>query len=326
LSNQYPIYYSLDSPSSREKKLYTCESWESAIEICKELQAQYEHRSFNYERLAELLVHEAELYASIVKQDRYFSEYFRVAFYGSKFPLSVQNKQFIYRGLEWEKYPAFCERLLNKHPNAQLLRTNTLPTEEIQFADAQYIQITSVVAEPDRTSPIFTNPEVPVAIRSYYEHNATNTFSFTRPVRKESRALTRVVNDFINLWTEKTILICEDAFPTVLRRSEIVEVRIIELSPIENALQAVETTTQELQSLEHRYSALSKTSGGKINTNVLSMALNSAVDAPANGGIPMYRRGMYDRYALLLSSDFSIFIQHFSVLIILVQTLTKPTS
>ncbi|KAH8918163.1 hypothetical protein BT69DRAFT_1354118 [Atractiella rhizophila] len=278
-------------------------AWECAIEICKELQFQYEHRSFNYERLAELLVHEAELYASIVKSDRYFSEYFRVAFYGNRFPASVQNKQFIYRGLEWEKFSAFCERLQNKHPNAQLLKTNTLPPEEVQYADGQFLQITSVNPEPDYTSPIFQSAEVPQAIKTYYEHNATNTFSFTRPVKKENRGLQRVTNDFVNLWTEKTVLICEDAFPTVLRRSEVVEVRIVELSPIENALSSVEKKTAELESLEKRYLSLSKTSEGKINTNVLSMALNGAVDAPVNGGIPMYRKAFFGSDFILANPD-----------------------
>ena len=36
---------------------------------------------------------------------------------------------------------------------------------------AQYINIIPVEAEPDRESPIFTNPDVPSAVRKYYEHS-----------------------------------------------------------------------------------------------------------------------------------------------------------
>ena len=105
----------------------------------------------------------------------------------------------------------------------------------------------------------------------------------------------RVANDFTSLWTEKTVLICEDAFPTVLRRSEVVEIRIIDISPVENALNDVEAKKNELDGLERRYHAISQTEvdRSKINTNILSMALNGAVDAPVNQGIPMYRKAFF---------------------------------
>lgn len=54
------------------------------------------------------------------------------------------------------------------------------------------------------------------------------------------------------------VLICEESFPTILRRSEIVEIRLIEISPIENALQDVETSRDALSSLLRRYTALSE--------------------------------------------------------------------
>ena len=47
-------------------------AWETALTICKELQHEYETKSFSYDRLAELLVLQSELYASILKADRHF--------------------------------------------------------------------------------------------------------------------------------------------------------------------------------------------------------------------------------------------------------------
>jgi dedicator of cytokinesis protein 3 len=178
------------------------------------------------------------------------SEFFRVAFYGNRFPLSVSGKQFVHRGAALEKLGAFIEKMLNKHPGAQLLKTSAIPPEDVQFADGQFLQITSVTPEPDPSSPMFSNPDIPQAIRAYYQHNETHTFSFTRPVSKDPAGRTRITNDFTSLWTEKTVrlgllsnwsavadasflqvLICEDSFPTVLRRSEVVEIRIIDISP-----------------------------------------------------------------------------------------------
>jgi hypothetical protein len=47
-------------------------AWETALDIAKELAHEYETRSFNYPRLAELLNLQAELYSSIAKSDRHF--------------------------------------------------------------------------------------------------------------------------------------------------------------------------------------------------------------------------------------------------------------
>lgn len=69
-----------------------------------ELQKEYESSVYAYQRLSELLVHQADLYGSIMSQTRYFPPAFRVAFFGRAFPQGVQNKQFVYRGFEWEKY------------------------------------------------------------------------------------------------------------------------------------------------------------------------------------------------------------------------------
>jgi dedicator of cytokinesis protein 3 len=88
-------------------------AWEVALGICKELQHEYETRSFSYGRLAELLVLQSEFYTHIISTERPFlyaillarvapsltcitfiSEYFRVAFYGG-FPTAISGKQFV---------------------------------------------------------------------------------------------------------------------------------------------------------------------------------------------------------------------------------------
>jgi hypothetical protein len=47
-------------------------------------------------RLAEILRHQAALYEHIITDQRYYSDYFRVVFYGD-FPDALRNKQFIVR-------------------------------------------------------------------------------------------------------------------------------------------------------------------------------------------------------------------------------------
>jgi dedicator of cytokinesis protein 3 len=60
--------------------------------------------------------------------------------------------------------------MLNKHPGSQLLKIVGDPPVDIKFGNEQFIQCTAVVPEPDRSLPIFTNPDVPAAVKDYYEH------------------------------------------------------------------------------------------------------------------------------------------------------------
>lgn len=91
--------------------------------------------------------------------------------------------------------------MLNKHPGAQLLRTSSIPSDDIQFSDGQHLQITSVVPEPDQQSTIFTNPDVPHAVRDYYLRNETHTLSFSRSVNRGEDGDT----SYLSTWTEKTV-------------------------------------------------------------------------------------------------------------------------
>jgi hypothetical protein len=60
--------------------------------------------------------------------------------------------------------------MLNKHPGAQLLKIMGDPPVDVRFGNDQYIQCTAVTPEPNRESAIFTNPDVPVQVRTHYEH------------------------------------------------------------------------------------------------------------------------------------------------------------
>ena len=88
---------------------------------------------------------------------------------------------------------------------------------------------------------------------------------------------------------EKTYLRTEETFPTVLRRSEVVEVTVVEISPIESALQIIEERTRDLRGLSQKYATLAQTAGAD-STTPLSMALNRAVDAPHNDGVAHFRQ------------------------------------
>ena len=98
------------------------------------------------------------------------------------------------------------------------------------------------------------------------------------------------------------------AFPTILRRTEILEVQVVEISPLQSALEDVKGKTVELETLERRYRPLagegiSSANTLQLDTNPLSMALNSAVDTGLAGGIPLYRRAFFDSAFVTANAD-----------------------
>ncbi|KNF01312.1 hypothetical protein PSTG_05411 [Puccinia striiformis f. sp. tritici PST-78] len=61
---------------------------------------------------------------------------------------------------EWERYAAFCDQMHNKHPNAEIIQSQSVSTDELAYAKGQYLQITRAIAKPDQTTVVFKNPEV----------------------------------------------------------------------------------------------------------------------------------------------------------------------
>lgn len=206
---------------------------------------------------------------------------------------------------------SFTERMLNMHPKAILLDRCDLPSKDVMQSSQQHLQIFSVAPLPDRAFPIFTNPDVPPgkssqttplrkfahwdlqAVRAYYEMNGTNRFSYTKPFQK-TEPTARIYDaifpsEFQSTWTEKVTLTCADAFPAVLKRTEVVERDSEEYSPLEISLEHVERRSIELNAILRRYTAIKDARPTEpVNTQPLAMVLNDAVDT-GDAGIPLFR-------------------------------------
>ena len=121
-------------------------------------------------------------------------------------------------------------------------------------------------------------------------NSAINLFSSSRPITKGR-------DGSEESWVEKTYFTTEEVFPTVLRRSEIIAVEVLEISPIERALNEIGQRTKELEGLYARYSTAVKT-GQPVSTNPLTMALNTAVDAPQENGVPSFRHFLTNEHMM----------------------------
>lgn len=150
---------------------------------------------------------------------------------------------------------------------------------------------------------------IPEQVSAFYMNNEISTFTSTRPFRKPAASLVdHPAKEFLELYTEKVIVQTEESFPCQSRRSSIKQIIRFEIAPIENAIIAVRSKTKQLLNLMRKHeppsdvkrdsiSRLRESIGpmspaphvAPMNLSPFTMALKGAIDAPVNGGIPMYR-------------------------------------
>ena len=110
---------------------------------------------------------------------------------------AFQNKEFIYRGLDWEKIATFTQRISAEFPASQLLSSNTPPDERTRESDAQFLQICCVKPLPsskqERTNSNLHHfepmdgYEVPEKINKFHLNNDIQNFQYDRPFHKGPR-------------------------------------------------------------------------------------------------------------------------------------------
>uniref|UniRef100_A0A672NSS4 Dedicator of cytokinesis 3 n=1 Tax=Sinocyclocheilus grahami TaxID=75366 RepID=A0A672NSS4_SINGR len=260
--------------------------WEYGIPLCRELALQYESL-YDYQSLSWIRKMEAAYYDNIMEQQRLEPEFFRVGFYGRKFPFFLRNKEFVCRGHDYERLEAFQQRMLGEFPQAIAMQHPNQPDEGILQGDAQYLQIYAVTPVPENID-VLQMDRVPDRIKSFYRVNNVRRFRYDRPFHKGPKDKD---NEFKSLWIERTTLILTHPLPGISRWFEVDKRELIEVSPLENAIYVVENKNQELRTLISQYQH--KQLHGNIN--LLSMCLNGVIDAAVNGGIARYQEAFFDK-------------------------------
>lgn len=189
--------------------------WECAIEMCKELAQQYENEVYDYTSLSLIHTKMAEFYAKILKEMRHESEYFRVAFYGLRFPEFLRNRVFIYRGKEYERYSDFTSRILSQHPGADLMQSLATPGEEITNGDGMFILINKVEPIMDDQALMYMKKNVSPEIIKYHLSNNVRKFKFSRPFRENRGGGDE--DSVTNMWLERTVMETRYPLPGILR-------------------------------------------------------------------------------------------------------------
>ncbi|XP_026522962.1 dedicator of cytokinesis protein 1, partial [Notechis scutatus] len=258
--------------------------WEEAIVLGKELSEQYENEMFDYEQLSEVLKKQAQFYENIVKVIRPKPDYFAVGYYGQGFPTFLRSKVFIYRGKEYERREDFEARLLTQFPNAEKMKTTSPPGEDIKNFHGQYIQCFTVKPKLDLPSK-FHKP-VSEQILSFYRVNEVQRFEYSRPIRKGEK---NPDNEFANMWIERTIYVTAYKLPGILRWFEVKSVFMIEISPLENAIETMQLTNDKINNMVQQH-----LNDPNLPINPLSMLLNGIVDPAVMGGFTNYEKAFFN--------------------------------
>ncbi|XP_006633511.2 dedicator of cytokinesis protein 4 isoform X1 [Lepisosteus oculatus] len=257
--------------------------WENGIILCRELADQYE-TYYDYRNLSKMRMMEASLYDKIMDQQRLEPEFFRVGFYGKKFPFFLRNKEFVCRGHDYERLEAFQQRMLNEFPHAIAMQHVNQPDETIFQAEAQYLQIYAVSPIPE-SQDVLQRDGVPDNIKSFYKVNHIWRFRYDRPFHKGTKDKE---NEFKSLWVERTTLTLVQSLPGISRWFEVEKRELIEMSPLENAIEVIENKNLQLRTLISQCQARQMQ-----NINPLTMCLNGVIDAAVNGGLARYQEAFF---------------------------------
>ena len=249
------------------------EAWSSALAAYKELQTQYETNIFDFAKLARTERAIATIYETIAKSDKLVPKYFKVIYKGLGFPTSVQDKEFVFEGSPTERASAFTDRMQEMYPSAQIVMN-----EDIDEVEGQFLVISALSPHRDLNHHVFQRARVPQVIRDYLVSSHPQSFSVSTK-RNTSGPVT-------GHYAEKIVYTTAEAFPTILRRSEIVSTHEIRLSAKETALERIVRKTAEMTVVERK---VLDGEGGDEAAQLLYDAVSISVNPNSESSVVCYR-------------------------------------
>ncbi|RYP83862.1 hypothetical protein DL769_001284 [Monosporascus sp. CRB-8-3] len=249
------------------------EAWSCALAAYKELQVQYETNIFDFAKLARTERAIAAIYETLTKSDRLVPKYFKVVFKGLGFPSHLRGKAFVYEGSPTERTSVFTDRMRELYQSAQIITTGDVDGE----AEGQFMVVSALSPYRDLRHQVFQRARVPQAIRDYLLSANSHMFSVS-----SKRNTSGPVEEH---YAEKTVYITAEPFPTILGRSEIVEVRTERLSAKAAALERIVRKTQEMMAVEKRLA-----DGDNDVAQLMVDAISISVNSDSESSVVCYRQ------------------------------------
>jgi dedicator of cytokinesis protein 3 len=252
------------------------QSWDNALGSYMELADQYEHNIFDFSKLARAQRAMATIYDTIARGHRENPRYFRVVFRGFGWGPGLRDKQFIYQGIANDRMATFLDRLQHAYPNARVQSGGAGQDPDLE---GQYMHVYPVTSQRDIQHPIYRRAKVAQSVRDYYLLSRPSTFASSSRRRPSNGSL----KDSSSV--EKTMYTTAEAFPTILKKSEIVDVASVSMLPVQTAIERTSRKTAELVAFDRKLSA------GEDATALTAMtdAVMLAVDSHSPSSVANYR-------------------------------------
>jgi dedicator of cytokinesis protein 3 len=247
------------------------EAWSSALDAYKQLQVQYEENVFDFAKLARTQRSIATIYETITKSEKLVPKYYRVTYRGMGFPASLREKDFIFEGSPNERTSAFTDRMQEQHPSAQIVTSG-----DVDDVEGQFLQISSLSPHRDLEHHVYQRAKIPNVIRDFLLSSHPQQFSTT--IRRN------ITGNSVDHWADKLVYVTAEPFPTILRRSEIISVDRVRLTPIQTAVERITRKTQEMISVEKKVN-----SGDEDMNALLIESLHISVSPESDSSIARYR-------------------------------------
>ena len=250
-------------------------AWSLALTAYKELADLYEHVTFDFFKLARTLRAMGHINESVAKEPKQTPRYFKVSYRGLGFSPSVRDKQYIFEESPSERMATFTDRMQKQHPAAQVTQS-----KDVDDMEGQFVQVTSVSAQRDFNHPANLRARLPASIKDHLLVSNPTRFSTTA---KRQTAGTNVKEH----WVDKIVYTTAEAFPNILRQSEIVSTEDVRLSPIQTAIERTWRKTAELSILEKRAAGGDDPSNGTLTTTLLQLL---DINSSSGSCLALYRQ------------------------------------
>ncbi|XP_012262836.2 dedicator of cytokinesis protein 9 isoform X6 [Athalia rosae] len=199
----------------------------------------------NYEALSNCYTHLAQACNRVVEVTksgkRLLGRFYRVAFFGSAYFEEESGQEYIYKEPKVTSLSEISERLNRLYsekfgPDVLKMIMDSVPVN-ISELDPKlaYIQVTHV-------TPYFEKLELETRVSEFEQNHDVCCFMFETPFTKEGKPRGNPEDQ----WKRRTILTTQYSFPYVKKRIAVTQKRVVELSPIEVALDEMRQRVAEL--------------------------------------------------------------------------------
>ncbi|KAG5877389.1 hypothetical protein JTB14_028000 [Gonioctena quinquepunctata] len=173
---------------------------------------------------------------------RLLGRYYRVGFYGQAYFEEENASEYVYKEPKVTSLSEISERLYEQYCDkfgqevVKMIQDSTPVNQAELDPKLAYIQVTHV-------RPYFEKTELDERQTEFEQNHDINCFMFETPFTKDGKARGNPEEQ----WKRRTILTTSYSFPYVKKRILVESRRIVELSPIEVALDEMQTRVAELE-------------------------------------------------------------------------------